>query len=107
MGRYPTGSDDVAAALARELRAAGFDSEPRGDISRWKYGKLLDNLGNSLEAICGPAARSGRAAALARAEGIACLRAAGIAYAERDVARSEAIRPRPIGGQTRPGGSTW
>ena len=107
VGRYPEGSDDVTRALALAFRTAGFDSEARPDVMRWKYGKLLDNLGNAVEAICGPAARSGRIGALAREEGVACLRAAGIAYAERDPARSDAIRPREIAGRRRPGGSTW
>lgn len=107
VGRYPHGSDDVAAALVLTFREAGFDSELRTDISRWKYGKLLDNLGNAVEAICGPDARSGSIGALAREEGVACLRAAGIAYAERDRARNDAIRPRAVAGKRRPGGSTW
>jgi 2-dehydropantoate 2-reductase len=44
---------------------------------------------------------------VAREEGVACLRAAGIAYAERDRARNDAIRPRAVAGKRRPGGSTW
>jgi 2-dehydropantoate 2-reductase len=107
VGRYPEGGDQLAADLCLAFRAAGFDAEVRPDIVRWKYGKLLDNLGNAVEAICGPAARRGRIGALAREEGVACLRAAGIAYAERDRARSDAIRPRDVAGRPRPGGSTW
>jgi 2-dehydropantoate 2-reductase len=71
---------------------------------RWKYGKLLDNLGNALEAIAGPSVRRGPIAKRARAEGVACLGAAGIAYAEP---RRGALRPRPISGQKRGGGSPW
>lgn len=107
VGRYPEGSDEQSADLALALRGAGFDSEARPDIMRWKHGKLLDNLGNALEAICGPAARGGQVARLAREEGVACLHAAGIAFAERDRARAEAIRPRPVAGRKRGGGSTW
>lgn len=108
VGRYPHGSDEVAVALALAFRAAGFDAEAKPDIMRWKYAKLLDNLGNAVEIVCGPAARRGPITRLAREEGVACLRAAGIEFAERrDPARSEAIRPRAITGRERPGGSTW
>ena len=104
VGRYPDGHDADATSLAAALRAAGFDSEARADIMRWKYGKLLDNLGNALEAIAGPSVRRGSIAKRARAEGVACLGAAGIAYAEP---RRGSLRPRPIAGQKRGGGSTW
>jgi 2-dehydropantoate 2-reductase len=107
VGRYPEGTDDLAEAIAAAFRSATFDSVARPDIQRWKYGKLLDNLGNAVEALCGPAARRGAIGRMAREEGVACLRAAGIAFAERDAARAAAIRPREVAGRRRPGGSTW
>jgi 2-dehydropantoate 2-reductase len=108
LGRYPhaaTGDDgtDIAAAL----RAATFHSEVVPDIRARKYGKLLNNLGNAIEAVCGPEARTGPIAELARAEATACYAAAGIAYVTADDPRTELIRPRPIGGRKRPAGSTW
>jgi 2-dehydropantoate 2-reductase len=103
----PAPSAAATPRSAAAFRAAGFDAEPRPDIVRWKHGKLLDNLANAMEAVCGPAARRGRIGELAREEGAACLRAAGIAWAERDRARSAAIRPREVAGKARPGGSTW
>jgi 2-dehydropantoate 2-reductase len=107
-GRYPEGSDEIAERLTLALREAGFDAQPKADIMRWKYAKLLDNLGNAMEALCGPSSRGGPIAARAREEGVACLRAAGIPFAEaRDRVRGEAVRPRAIAGETRPGGSTW
>jgi 2-dehydropantoate 2-reductase len=104
VGRYPDGHDAEATVLAAALRDAGFDSEVRADIMRWKYGKLLDNLGNALEAIAGPSVRHGSIGKRARAEGVACLDAAGIAYTGP---RRGALRPGPIAGQQRGGGSTW
>ena len=77
---------------------------------RWKYSKLLMNLGNAAEALCGPSARVSEIARLARAEGLASLGAAGIefvsdeGFAER---RGDLIRPQAIGGGPRPGGSSW
>jgi 2-dehydropantoate 2-reductase len=107
VGRHPEGGDDLAEAVAAAFRSATFDSVARPDIQRWKYGKLLDNLGNAVEALCGPAARRGAIGTMARGEGVACLRGAGIGFAGRDAARAAAIRPRDVGGRPRPGGSTW
>ena len=108
LGRYPGGVDDTARAVASAFGAAGFLSEPRPDILRWKYTKLLLNLGNALAAICGPGSRTGAIAARARQEGVACLRAAGIAFAPEaeDAARRADLGARPPGGQQR-GGSSW
>lgn len=58
LGRYPGGSDDVAATVAGDLRAAGFESEVDAAVMARKYRKLLTNLSNSLGALCGGSARS-------------------------------------------------
>jgi 2-dehydropantoate 2-reductase len=110
VGRYPNGTDGVAEAVATAFRASTFASEARPDIMRWKYGKLLMNLGNAVEAICGPPARHGSIGALARREGIACLEAAGIDYVSEDedaARRGDILRLQAIGGQVRQGGSSW
>ena len=108
VGRYPTGTDDTSAAVAAGLRAAGFASEVRPDIMRWKYTKLLLNLANTLEVLCGPGTRSRQLAGRAREEGVACLEAAGIPYAseEEDTARRADVVPRPAARPAR-GGSSW
>jgi 2-dehydropantoate 2-reductase len=109
-GRYPNGSDEVAESLAAAFRASTFLSEARTDIMRWKYAKLLMNLGNAIEAICGPAARRGPLGQIVRHEGIACLEAAGIDFVseEEDAARrADHIRIDPIGSDRRAGGSSW
>ena len=110
LGRYPGGVDDVAAATAVAFRASTFDAEARPDMLRWKYAKLLTNLGNAVEAVCGPEARRGALTKLAREEGVACLVAAGIDFAseEEDRARrGDLLHVRPIAGRRRPGGSSW
>jgi 2-dehydropantoate 2-reductase len=53
LGRYPHGVDDLSVQLAATLEAATFGSIPRDDIMSWKYRKLLMNLGNAIEAVCG------------------------------------------------------
>jgi len=110
VGRYPGGTDAMAVALADAFRGAAFHAEARQDIMRWKYTKLLMNLGNAAEALCGPSARLSELARLARDEGITALGAAGIAFvSDEDFAarRGDLIRPEAIGGGPRPGGSSW
>ena len=110
LGRYPAGADERAAVIAGALSASTFSSEPRADIMRWKYTKLLMNLGNSIEALCGPAARGGELYKMARAEGKAVLDAAGIdrASTEEDRARrGDLLQMTPIAGADRGGGSSW
>jgi 2-dehydropantoate 2-reductase len=110
IGVYPTGIDPLATAVAEAFRSSTFFSTPRTDVMRWKYRKLLSNLGNAVEALCGSTARSSAVLEKARREGVACLVAAGIPFAgeEEEYAEREALlRARPIDGDERPGGSTW
>ncbi|HUO48251.1 MAG TPA: 2-dehydropantoate 2-reductase N-terminal domain-containing protein, partial [Acidimicrobiales bacterium] len=68
VGRYPSGSDEIAGRVAGAFADAGFDAAVLEDIMRWKYRKLLLNLGNAVEAVCGPDARGGPISAMARVE---------------------------------------
>jgi 2-dehydropantoate 2-reductase len=108
VGRYPTGVDETTTGLAAALTAAGFLSTARPDVMRWKYKKLLLNLGNAIEAICGPEVRGGVLYERALAEGVACLDAAGISYVSDadDRARRSDLGPRRPTVE-RPGGSSW
>ena len=77
VGRYPRGEDDTSHALAKAFTGATFESESRPDVMRYKYGKLLNNLRNAVEALFGLGESGTEIARLAREEGVACLRAAG------------------------------
>jgi 2-dehydropantoate 2-reductase len=103
VGRYPTGIDDAGAEIAGALASATFGSEPRPDIMRWKYRKLLTNLANAALALCGQRGLP-PLVELLRAEGEACLRAAGIqpVSAEEDTTRRSAVAPVPTGDAPRP-----
>lgn len=109
VGRYPHGVDDVCVELAATLEAATFGSIPRDDIMSWKYRKLLMNLGNAVEAVCGRKAR--RLGEMVRAEGEAVLAAAGITVVsiEHDLARrGDSLTIQPVGDERyRAGGSSW
>jgi 2-dehydropantoate 2-reductase len=78
---------------------------------RWKYAKLLTNLGNSIQALCGPEAEGiDTVDALLRAEGAAALRAAGIdvaTEAEEAERRKGLLSIKPVEGNPRGGGSSW
>jgi 2-dehydropantoate 2-reductase len=110
VGRYPEGTDGTAERLAADLRGSSFVSDPQPRIMRWKYTKLLNNLGNALDAACGMGARDSELYQRARAEAKACYEAAGIDYVSQDE-DAERRRPmgsiQPAGGVAHPGSSSW
>ena len=53
MGRYPEGTDATIEAVAGELRAAGYLVKATDDIMPYKWGKLMSNLSNAIDAITG------------------------------------------------------
>jgi 2-dehydropantoate 2-reductase len=110
IGRYPAGVDATAEAISAAFAGATFSSGPRPDLMRWKYRKLLLNLGNAVEAVTGTSGWASPAAKRLAEEGEAVLRAAGIDYAsaaEDAERRGDLLRPRPVDGGERPRGSSW
>ena len=104
VGRYPRGTDTRAEAIAADLEAASFRSADDPDVMRKKHRKLLMNLGNALDALCGWEARSSELYRLAQAEGAACFAAAGIDVqsAEEEQARRDGgVSLRPVEGHYR------
>jgi 2-dehydropantoate 2-reductase len=79
-GLFPVGADDLALRFAADMRAARLSSNPRADIRRWKYGKLLTSLNAALLALCGPEADTAELRRRLRQEGEAVLTAAGIDF---------------------------
>ena len=114
VGRYPSGTDAFTQRFSAALVASRFLAPASDDVMRWKYGKLVGNLVNAIEALCGPAAADGDDARelrrRARSEGIAVLTAAGISHAppeEFDAARGDQVNVAEAGGAARAGGSSW
>jgi 2-dehydropantoate 2-reductase len=110
VGRYPSGVDTVAMTVAAAFRSSTFFSSARTDVMRWKYRKLLSNLANAVEALCGSAPRRSAVVAEAIQEGIACLTAARIPCAAEDeevAEREKQLTVRKIGDRSRTGGSSW
>ncbi|WP_155370195.1 ketopantoate reductase family protein [Catellatospora vulcania] len=108
IGRFPSGTDATAESIAAAFRAAGYESVPRPDIMRWKYGKLLRNVGNAVDAVCGRTAGVREIVGRIRAEAAAVLDAAGIAYTpedEDDERRADILKAAVA--DSRGGGSSW
>jgi len=110
LGRFPGGVDTTASAVAAALSAATFDARALADPMRWKYAKLLKNLSNAIEALCGPEGRGSEIDRWARLEGEAALGAAGIEFAsdEEDAERrGDLLRLRRTASGRWSGGSSW
>jgi 2-dehydropantoate 2-reductase len=119
VGRYPSGTDATARQIGEDLASSRFLAPVRADVMRWKYAKLLGNLNNAVEALCGhsqagyggPQSEDGaELRRLTRAEGTAVLDAAGLAYAGHDElaeVRGDRVRVEQVNGSARSGGSSW
>jgi 2-dehydropantoate 2-reductase len=111
IGCYPEGADTLCTQVCGALRGARFSSLPREDIMSFKYAKLLANLANVVEVICGPERDASGLIERAQEEGRRVLRAAGITFDVGDVAdvrwRWERWGVGEIDGLPRAGGSTW
>ncbi|MFO1142417.1 MAG: 2-dehydropantoate 2-reductase N-terminal domain-containing protein [Amaricoccus sp.] len=109
IGRYPSGADADDERLAAALEAAGFATFVMPDTMEGKYGKLMMNLHNIVEAALGRGAQTGRIDDLLRAEARAALAAAGIPWRDvgaADPRRDALMRQRPVEGVERAGGSS-
>jgi 2-dehydropantoate 2-reductase len=78
LGRYPRGLDETAERISADLSASLVATEPRADVMPWKYAKLLGNLSNALDALCGPAGDWRDLGERAVAEGQRVVAAAGV-----------------------------
>lgn len=110
IGRWAGPVDDTALAIASAINDTTFESEPRDAIARWKYGKLLMNLGNAVEALCGHVEGIGPIMRRARDEGAYVLEAIDIDFVDRDedqARRADLISMGEITGRPRGGGSSW
>jgi 2-dehydropantoate 2-reductase len=119
VGRYPSGADATIDRIGEDLAKSRFLAPVSHNVMRWKYGKLLGNLNNAIEALCGRGASGfggtsdGPADELRRQvrdEGTAALDAAGFDYsspAEVADIRGDSVRVEPVSGSARAGGSSW
>ena len=110
-GCFPQGVDERITAVCEQLSAAGFSARPDPQVMRLKYAKLLTNLGNAVQALCGrvPEADHAELGARLAAEGLACYAAAGIDCAsEAELKeRRRPLRLHRLPDVQRQGGSSW
>jgi 2-dehydropantoate 2-reductase len=102
--------DETAVGLAKVLSDSGFASIATDEIETLKWGKLLSNILNALEVLCGRDAMSDPLADRVLDEAVACVTANGIDVARaRSLAeeRSELVHYHSIGGIRRVGSSSW
>lgn len=111
LGRYPRGRDELVEQVAADLAASGFATTVSDDVMAAKRGKLLDNSGNALDAVCRPGEGYDGLRALARTEGEAVLAAAGLPPVGRGQALPQLIElgfhAAPVEGAGRLGSSSW
>lgn len=110
IGRYPKGIDAIAEEVAAALMRSTFSSLALADIMSWKYRKLLMNLGNAVQAICGTVTEGNEVVRLVRDEGERVLRAAGIPVTgtvQEKERRGDILQIHTVGGVPRGGGSSW
>jgi 2-dehydropantoate 2-reductase len=107
-GCYPTGVDGLIETVAADLCEAGFESKAQDAIMRFKYTKLLSNLGNSVQALCGDSP-AGEIVRRLRDEALAVYEAAKIDCAsdEELAERRRSVNIQQVEGEPRSGGSTW
>jgi len=108
IGRYPSGTDATVEAIVAALNAAGFAAFATARTMDAKYGKLLVNLANVIDAAAGDNGTAGLIER-ARREGEAVLRAAGIAFADvgpDNERRRRLMQSQPVEGAERVGSSS-
>ncbi len=108
-GCFPAGVDPLIEQVCADLTHAGFSANAVPDIMLWKHTKLIQNLGNVIQALCGPEAAAGDIIRELRAEAMACYAAAGIGAPALPelMTRASVITMGQIAGQSRWGGSSW
>jgi 2-dehydropantoate 2-reductase len=107
VGRFPSGSDDVAEQLVADLSGSGFISRVDADVMGRKYRKLIRNLGNAVDALCGRPARHGPLTDRVTQEGWAVLEAADISVTDTEEVDNRLYQQGEIDGVKRAGSSTW
>lgn len=110
LGRFPSGSDATDDAVAEVLTTARIASFVTQNVMESKYGKLLMNLGNIVEAAFGSRddADAAPITAILRKEAEAVLMAAGIRWLDMGPQnpRRELMQISPIEGVVRAGSSS-
>jgi 2-dehydropantoate 2-reductase len=112
VGRYPGGVDEIVDAVTSALARSDFASLPNPDIMTAKRAKLISNLANAVQVVCGlDAPGLEELAEEIRQEGMRVFDAAGLSYTPANAAHDPNITSGftvgEIEGAPRGGGSSW
>jgi 2-dehydropantoate 2-reductase len=110
VGRWPNSVDETAIELTDALSDSGFASMATDEIETLKWGKLLSNILNALEVLCGRDAMSDELAERVHEEAVACMTAHGVDVvraASLAEERSALVKYHSIGGIRRVGSSSF
>jgi 2-dehydropantoate 2-reductase len=111
LGCYPKGLDDRAGVIARDFTEATWVTSLREEVMVWKNTKLLRNLANVIDALCGRGTRQGELFDRLRAEGAAVFAAAGFETVSAEQwgegGRQGLVQFHPVEGYPEPAGSSW
>ncbi|EBA05668.1 ketopantoate reductase family protein [Sagittula stellata] len=108
-GLFPGGADHDDEDFVRAIDAAGMAGFTHPNVMAAKYGKLLMNLENILNAAMGPNAEKGPLPDLMRTEALAVLDSAGIVWEDRAKLvpeRRDLARISDLPGEARSGSSS-
>ena len=107
--RFPAGVDEIIRRVTQDLTLAGYTADATDRAVPLKYAKLLQNLGNSLQAVCDNPGDARDIMKLLRDEALAAYAEAGIESATRDEMTDRAghMGAGEVAGVPRSGGSSW
>ena len=109
-GVYPEGNCKLVDEVTTALNENGFSARPNPTVMRFKYGKLIMNLGNALAAVSPPGDKTKEIRSQLRTEAETCFAIAGIDCAspeEGKVRRGNLMKQSSVAGQDRVAGSSW
>ncbi len=112
IGRYPKGIDALLESVAVDLRAAGYLIKLVDDAMPYKWGKLMANLSNAIDAITGSGWGAGNDTSADRAvydEAVAILKKAGVKWISQEKVIEDWPETKNVRGQfnTAAQSSTW
>ena len=109
-GVFPHGTDQLIERVTGDLQSANFSAYADPKVMRQKYAKLLNNLGNSLQAVSDAGSDARDIFRQMVHEALDCYEAANIDCASREEVaerRADHLQMGRISGRERGGGSSW
>jgi 2-dehydropantoate 2-reductase len=112
IGRYPKGVDALLEAVAVDLRAAGYLIKLVDDAMPYKWGKLMANLSNAIDAVTGSGWGAGNDTSADRAvyeEAAVILKKAGVKWVSQEKVIEDWPETKNVRGafKTAAQSSTW